>query len=197
MQGVYEIRNTVTGEFYIGRSKMIEKRWFDHITDLERERHISPRFQAAWKAYGPNSFTFSVLEIIADYKQRSAREIALINALQPAYNVDGTEYEVERRHERALRIKAQRAQVAMINAQPLPVQDDPPLWLYSDQSATLSTIGASHILGCYPSAVVKLCDSGVLQGVVRDHRNRRRIPYGEIVGFMERRAKGKLVGASK
>ena len=60
--GIYAIRNTVTGERYVGQAVDILSRWRNHRADLERGEAHSPNLQSAWKQYGPEAFVFEILE---------------------------------------------------------------------------------------------------------------------------------------
>lgn len=86
--GVYEIRNLDTDEIYIGSSGDIGKRWSDHLHALETNTHRNQWLQTAWNTHGAERFRFSVLREIADEAERLAEEIQLIQALEPAYNVN-------------------------------------------------------------------------------------------------------------
>jgi predicted GIY-YIG superfamily endonuclease len=99
MQGIYEIRNTVTNNFYIGRSVSVESRWHQHMSDLKAHKHDSKALQADWDAYGPSAFTFRILEITSDEETTIQRELELIRQHQPIYNTAGIP---ERQGERAL-----------------------------------------------------------------------------------------------
>lgn len=61
--GIYKIVNTVTGNFYIGSSKDIEARWFEHKKRLRRNRHENEYLQNSWNKYGEFVFAFSILEL--------------------------------------------------------------------------------------------------------------------------------------
>lgn len=50
--GVYGIRNTTTGQIYVGSSTDIQKRWRQHLHELRQERHHSSKLQADWAKFG-------------------------------------------------------------------------------------------------------------------------------------------------
>jgi hypothetical protein len=60
--GIYAIRNTVTGERYVGQAVDIPGHWLAHRTDLQRGVASSPSLQSAWTKYGADAFVFEVLE---------------------------------------------------------------------------------------------------------------------------------------
>jgi hypothetical protein len=63
--GVYQIKNVVTGEVYIGASTRIDERWAAHVSKLLSGRCDSRSLQVAWNCYGRDAFEFSVLEDVA------------------------------------------------------------------------------------------------------------------------------------
>jgi group I intron endonuclease len=83
--GIYEIRNDVTGERYIGSSRRLGKRLADHKQQLRRGIHENKRLQEAWNAT-PELFTFSVL-LITDTKSIIFYEQLLIDFYKPTYNL--------------------------------------------------------------------------------------------------------------
>ena len=81
--GVYEITNNITGEFYIGSSKDIKKRWTNHKSLSVWKRLSGMKLYQAFIKYGLNNFTFEVIEETADLKKR---EQYWIEQLKPSYN---------------------------------------------------------------------------------------------------------------
>ena len=67
MKYVYLIRNTVTGQCYIGSSSILPmNRWLEHVGNLRRGAHSSARFQKAFDASNRDLtlWEFKVLETI-------------------------------------------------------------------------------------------------------------------------------------
>lgn len=60
--GIYRIIHIETDRCYVGQSIDINKRWKQHILDLNAERHHAVHLQRAWTKYGDNAFTFEILE---------------------------------------------------------------------------------------------------------------------------------------
>lgn len=58
--GVYKIVVEGVGTYY-GESANIQRRWTRHRMLLRDGRHTNFRLKAAWKAFGPKAFTFTVL----------------------------------------------------------------------------------------------------------------------------------------
>lgn len=59
--GIYMIRNLKNEKVYIGQSVNIYKRWREHKSNLNKNKHPNVKLQNAWNKYGDNSFSFSVL----------------------------------------------------------------------------------------------------------------------------------------
>lgn len=72
--GVYAITNTITGTKYVGSSKTVLARMAGHKTRLRNGEHPNPHLQAAWDKYGPDAFTFSIIETTGTWQQALARE---------------------------------------------------------------------------------------------------------------------------
>lgn len=77
--GIYQIKNKVTGETYVGSSDNVQKRLKDHMISLARGHHINKMLQRSWKKYGPESHIFEVLEEVQEKNELSNREIFWIN----------------------------------------------------------------------------------------------------------------------
>ena len=97
ISGVYKITNNITGDFYIGSSKNIKKRWICHKSPSKWKLRPGMKLYQAFIKYGLDNFIFEVLEETADLKKR---EQYYIEQLKPAYNdryADG--YNIERSKE--------------------------------------------------------------------------------------------------
>ena len=85
ISAVYKITNTITGDFYIGSSKNIEKRWTSHkATSTWNERPNNPMYQDM-KKYGVNKFEFQILEEV-EIDRLKEKEQQFIETLKPTYN---------------------------------------------------------------------------------------------------------------
>lgn len=60
--GIYQIQCLVSKKSYVGSSKRIEGRWYEHRYLLKKGTHTSPRLQQAWTKHGEANFVFSILE---------------------------------------------------------------------------------------------------------------------------------------
>lgn len=80
--GIYVIKCLPTGKCYVGSALNCRSRTKTHKTRLKRGIHINKHLQAAWNKYGPDAFTFEVLEICKSENELVEREQWWINKLQ-------------------------------------------------------------------------------------------------------------------
>lgn len=73
---VYHITCEKTNKKYIGITANIQRRFKKHKTELQCNKHHSPKLQNAWNFYGMENFTFSYREVeIEKYEDLSQIEI--------------------------------------------------------------------------------------------------------------------------
>lgn len=72
--GIYAIRNTTTGDYYIGSSVNVNARMRNHAWELRRGTHPNARLQRAWQKYGPGAFSFECIALIPQQDIRSAEQ---------------------------------------------------------------------------------------------------------------------------
>ena len=83
--GVYQIRNKITGERYIGSSKNIERRWQQHKWPSKWQEENKKLLYKKFQEYGIENFDFSILEIVEEVMLKQ-KEQEWINQLKPEYN---------------------------------------------------------------------------------------------------------------
>jgi group I intron endonuclease len=83
--GVYAIQHIESGNFYIGSSSRVAKRWYEHRRALNSGTHHASYLQNAWVKYGPGGFVFFVLEECAP-QELLPKEQEYLDAFQPAFN---------------------------------------------------------------------------------------------------------------
>ena len=85
ISGVYKITNTITGDFYIGSSNDIKRRWKEHkIPSVWNKQPNNPMYQDFQK-YGIDKFVFEVIaEVEVDKLKETEQQF--IEMLQPTYN---------------------------------------------------------------------------------------------------------------
>lgn len=86
LSGVYQIRNQISGNRYIGSTKNIRQRWIQHLSALRCGRHPNPHLQAAFNKYGEDAFVFSILEEIESENLLGSEQFYL-DTRKPEYNI--------------------------------------------------------------------------------------------------------------
>jgi len=66
--GIYKITNIINGKSYIGSSKNIDARFWEHMKKLYLNIHCNSHLQRSWNKYGKDSFTFGILELCPENK---------------------------------------------------------------------------------------------------------------------------------
>ena len=84
--GIYEIRNTVTNDLYIGQSVNIKKRRIVHFCLLNNKHHPNRHLQRAFNKYSENSFKLNILLVCEDF-ELTRYEQGLVDRLKPTYNI--------------------------------------------------------------------------------------------------------------
>lgn len=88
-RGIYSIRNLDTGDFYIGSTSNVERRWDEHRRDLRQGTHSTPPLQNAWNKYGEGSFEFKCIDEVEEGRDLLEVEQFWIDVLWPTgYNVN-------------------------------------------------------------------------------------------------------------
>lgn len=85
--GIYLIINLINGKRYVGSSKDLYKRLYQHIWHLDNNKHENSYLQRSWFKYGKDSFEWEILEY-CDEQTRLEREGYYINTIKPEYNLD-------------------------------------------------------------------------------------------------------------
>lgn len=82
---VYKITNTITGDFYIGSSKNVERRWRAHKEPSRWSNNPNNLLYCDFQKYGIDKFEF---QILANVEPDQLKEIEqqFIEKLQPTYN---------------------------------------------------------------------------------------------------------------
>lgn len=90
---IYQITNTVTGEFYIGITVLqgraylgsLQKRWKEHVSRAMNENR-DWKLCHSIREHGPQSFNIQIFETIRGKRPAHTREVYLIKDLQPQLN---------------------------------------------------------------------------------------------------------------
>lgn len=84
--GVYEIRNIITGDKYIGSSVDIKHRFTEHRRFLKQNKHHSIILQNSYNKYGLLNYAFSII-CKCDPSLRLYLEQCYLDSVKPYYNV--------------------------------------------------------------------------------------------------------------
>ena len=83
--GIYRITNAITGDFYIGSSKDVKKRWVSHKCKSRWNRFPNNPMYLDMRKYGTDKFVFQILEEVEESFLKE-REQYFIETLKPTYN---------------------------------------------------------------------------------------------------------------
>ena len=84
--GVYQIKNIITGDYYIGSSSILRKRLNNHRSALSRNCHENTRLQRAWNKYGEQAFEFTII-LLCGIKHKLYFEQGFLDLFKPTYNM--------------------------------------------------------------------------------------------------------------
>lgn len=84
--GVYIIEQIGTSRYYVGSSRTIRNRWYQHKKLLEIGKHHSQFLQNAWTKYGEGAFKFWIIEECA-VEDLLKKEQEYLDSLKPEFNV--------------------------------------------------------------------------------------------------------------
>lgn len=84
--GVYQIKNTVTGDYYIGSASNITRRFAEHRRCLKNNTHCNPHLQRSWNKHGKQSFEFKVL-LLCGVECKLYFEQKFLDLFKPAFNI--------------------------------------------------------------------------------------------------------------
>ena len=96
ISAVYKITNTITGDFYIGSSKDVKRRWANHKCPSRWNEHPNNPMYIDMKNYGVDKFVFEILEEV-EIEKLKEKEQQFIEKLQPTYNnINANGFDIER-----------------------------------------------------------------------------------------------------
>ena len=85
ISGIYKITNTITGDFYIGSSKNVKRRWRAHKCQSTWKNCPNNQLYQDMQKYGIDKFVFELLEEVEESLLKE-KEQKFIETLKPAYN---------------------------------------------------------------------------------------------------------------
>jgi group I intron endonuclease len=89
MIGIYKILNIITNNFYIGSSKDLERRKYNHFSKLKENKHKNKKLQADFNKFKEKSFKFIILEEMPNNTKTydlAYKELYYIYKYKPIYN---------------------------------------------------------------------------------------------------------------
>ena len=105
ISAVYKITNTITGDFYIGSSKDVKRRWTEHKIPSTRKRYPNNQLYQDFQKYGVDKFAF---ELLAEVEIEKLKEVEqqFIETLKPSYNnynAKGRDFERRKKNKKEYR----------------------------------------------------------------------------------------------
>ena len=100
--GVYKITNTVTGDFYIGSSKNVKRRWKNHKSPSIWKKCPNNPMYLDMKKYGLDYFVFEILEEV-EIDRLKKTEQWFIEKMHPTYNsnrANGLDIDRKKEHQK-------------------------------------------------------------------------------------------------
>ena len=83
--GIYKIINTVTGDFYIGSSNDVKRRWKEHKYPSRWNECPNNPLYLDFQKYGIDKFEFEIIEEVEAEKLKETEQ-KFIETLKPTYN---------------------------------------------------------------------------------------------------------------
>ena len=102
ISGIYKITNTITGDFYIGSSKDINRRWAEHKCPSRWKQCKNNPMYLDMQKYGIENFVFEVIEE-AEENFLKEKEQKFIEMLKPTYNsnrANGFDFERQKKYKK-------------------------------------------------------------------------------------------------
>lgn len=97
ISGIYKITNTATGDFYIGSSKNIKRRWKEHKCLSKWKESPNNPMYLDFQKHGIDKFDFEILEEVKPDSLKEAEQ-QFIEKMHPTYNqMNAKGLDVERR----------------------------------------------------------------------------------------------------
>ena len=97
--GIYKITNTATGDFYIGSSNNVKRRWAAHKWPSRWNKCPNNPMYLDFQKYGLENFVFEILEEVEENKLKKTEQ-QFIELLKPTYNqMNAKGRDTERRKE--------------------------------------------------------------------------------------------------
>ena len=116
ISGIYEIVNTITGDFYIGSSVDLKRRKKEHFKKNTWQKEPNKPLYKYMQQYGKENFLFKTIQLCAPEELKKYEQIA-IDKYKPKYNrrdacteLNKEEYQKQYNKEHADSIRQQQKQ---------------------------------------------------------------------------------------
>lgn len=112
--GVYQILNLTNGKSYIGSSRCIYDRFYNHKINLNNNKNANTHLQLSWNMYGKDNFKFNILEEckVEELIEKEKKWVEIFNTTNPekGYNkvIPGEEYKIAFRKNDRIKIRKGR-----------------------------------------------------------------------------------------
>lgn len=152
--GIYMLVNYVNNKKYIGSSKHIGQRLWEHRSNLRHNKHDNAHLQNAWNKYGECNFNYIILEKCSEDKQYE-REQYYIDTLKPEYNIC---IEVAKNPPSSIesRIKQSNTRKRLMAEGIIPITNNKPVYVYYKDGSFIgkweSIRKAAEVLGVHYSS---------------------------------------------
>lgn len=105
ISGVYKITNNITGDFYIGSSLDIKKRWANHKSPSRWKQCPNNPLYLDFQKYRLENFKFEIVEETSQLKEREQYFIDLLRPKYNNYNANGVDVERKKEYRLSNRCK--------------------------------------------------------------------------------------------
>ena len=140
ISAVYKITNTITGDFYIGSSKDVKKRWTAHKAPSRWNEHPNCPMYLDMQKYGVDRFEFQVIAEVEPAKLKEVEQ-QFIETLKPTYNnYNAKGVDIERKKE--TRRKNEKSDKRKEHKKKYKKEYDNQLCLYKGEILTLSALSS-------------------------------------------------------
>ena len=102
ISAVYKIVNEVTGDFYIGSSRNVKRRWAQHKYSSTWKQHPNNPMYKDMQTYGVDKFMFQILVPVMPENLKQVEQ-EFIEMLNPTYNNNNAKGWNTERHKESIR----------------------------------------------------------------------------------------------
>ena len=100
ISGIYKITNVITGDFYIGSSNDINRRWRAHKCPSTWKKCPNNPMYLVMRKYGIENFVFEVIEEAEEsfLKEKEQQFIEMLKPTYNNYNANGFDFERRKKY---------------------------------------------------------------------------------------------------